>query len=173
MNTIEAILTRRSIRAFKPEMPTESQVETLLKSAMYAPSARNQQLWDFVVIDDAELLRSLAAISPSLKPCEYAPMAILVCGDISRAKSPDFWQHDCAAATQNLLLAAHDLGLGAVWMGVFPRESRVTEITSLVHLPEEVFPFSLIAVGYPNETPQQPDRYLPKRVFRNKWGVTL
>jgi nitroreductase len=170
MQTIEAILSRRSIRKFTPEIPSDTQIIEVLKAAMYAPSARNQQLWSFIVISDRTLLNELSAISPSLALLEYAPMAIAVCGDLRLAKSPDYWQTDCAAATQNILLAAHELGLGTVWMGVFPRENRVIPISKLLEIPENVFPFSLIAIGTPAEQPTQPERFLPERIFKEKWG---
>ncbi len=117
MEVIEAILTRRSIRKYSREKITDNQIEIILKAAMYAPSAMNQQPWHFIVIDNREKLNRIMEVHPYSNMLKEAGLAILVCGDERLQLSKGYWVVDCGAATQNLLLAAHGIGLGAVWLG--------------------------------------------------------
>jgi nitroreductase len=169
MDALEAILTRRSIRKYQDRPVPEEVCRRLLAAAMQAPSARNAQPWQFVLIDDRELLAEIPRINPNAQMAGRAPLAILVCGDLSLEKSPGYWVVDCAAAAQNLLLAAHALGLGAVWTGVYPREQRSEGLRRLLDLPENVMPHSLIVLGYPAEQPRSQERYRPERVHQNRW----
>jgi nitroreductase len=169
METLEAILTRRSIRQYQPTPVPEELVQKLLAAAMSAPSARNSQPWRFVVIDDRELLDQAPAINPYAEMARRAPLAILICADPGLEKSPGYWMLDCAAAAQNMLLAAHGLGLGAVWCGVYPRQPRIEGFRRLLGVPEEIIPHSLIVVGYPTESHCREDRFQPDRVYRNGW----
>lgn len=169
MTVIEAILTRRSIRKYTAQKVSEDEIITLLKAAMYAPSSRNQQAWQFIVVDNRKLLDSIPAVHPYAEMVRTAPLAIMVCGDTSIEKSADMWIQDCSAATQNLLLAAHGLGLGAVWLGVHFRKERSEGLKSLFGLPGHVHPLSLVAIGYPDEVREQPDRFRPDRIHRNRW----
>lgn len=169
MDTIEAIFTRRSIRKYLDKPVTEELVKKLLTAAMQAPSARNQQAWQFVVIDDRATLAKIPSFMPNAAMAADAPMAILVCGDLGLEKSAGYWVVDCAAATENILLAAHALGLGAVWTGVYPREKRMEGLRQLVGLPEKVVAHSLVVIGHPAEQPPAADRYRPDRVRRNRW----
>jgi len=169
MDTLEAIHTRRSIRKYQNQPVAEELVQKLLAAAMQAPSARNQQPWQFVVIDERTLLSKIPEFMPNAAMAAGAPLAILVCGDLSLEKSPGYWVVDCAAATENLLLAAHALGLGAVWTGVYPREPRMEGLRRLVGLPENVVAHSLVVLGYPAEAVPAEGRYRPKRVRRNHW----
>jgi nitroreductase len=169
MDTIEAIRTRRSIRRYLDKPVPEELVQKLLASGMQAPSARNQQPWQFVVIDDRAVLAKIPEIMPNAAMAADAPLAILVCGDLSLETSPGYWVVDCAAVTENILLAAHALGLGAVWCGVFPREKRMDGLRQLVGLPEKVMAHSLVVVGYPAEQVPAVDRYRSERVRRNHW----
>lgn len=171
MDAIETILTRRSIRRYEDRPVDESLIEQLLAAAMAAPSARNGQPWRFIVIDDAETLRAIAEMNPNASMAAEAPLGILVCGDLGLEKSPGYWVVDCAAATQNMLLAAHALGLGAVWTGVWPRENRVKGLAGLLGLPDHVVPHSLVVIGYPAEQPPPQNRYRPDRVSRNRFGA--
>ena len=141
-------------------------------AAMQAPSARNQQPWQFVVIDDQTTLAEIPKFMPNAPMAATAPLAILACGDLSLEKSEGYWVVDCAAATQNMLLAAHALGLGAVWCGVYPREPRMEGLRRLLDLPENVIAHSLVVLGYPGEQVQPQDRYRPERVHRNRWAQT-
>ena len=169
MDTLKAIHTRRSIREYQDKPIPEDLVTELLKAAMAAPSARNQQPWEFIVITDAELREKIPSVSPFTQMIVDAPLAILVCGDLKIETAPGYWVIDCAAATQNLLLAAHALGLGAVWTGVYPREERMDGLTELLGLPEYILPHSLVVIGYPAEQPPQQDRFKPARIHKNGW----
>ncbi len=168
MDILEAIHTRRSVRKYQARPVPEEFVQKLLAAAMMAPSACNAQPWQFSVVNDRELLAELARVHPNADMVEHAPLAILVSGDVSLEISPGFWVLDCAAAAQNLLLAAHALGLGAVWTGVYPREERIHAIRRLLNLPENVFPHSLISLGYPAEQPFSQERYREDRVHHNR-----
>ncbi len=169
MEVIEAILTRRSIRKYSREKVTGNQIEIILKAAMYAPSAMNEQPWHFIVIDDREKLNLIMEVHPYSKMLKEAGLAILVCGDERLQLSKGYWVVDCGAATQNLLLAAHGIGLGAVWLGVHPREERKSGIRKIFHLPDHVQPFSLISIGYPAEEKPVPQRFKPERIHKNQW----
>ncbi len=168
MDTLEAIFTRRSIRKYRADAVSEDQIETLLKAAMFAPSAANRQPWHFIVISDRSLLDAVPQFHEYAAFLRGAPLAILVCADENLQKV-GCWEQDCAAATQNILLAAHALGLGTCWIGIQPVAERIAGVRLLFNLPEHVQPFSLIAVGHPADQPTQPDRYKPERVHTNSW----
>ncbi|MEE8591962.1 MAG: nitroreductase family protein [Spirochaetia bacterium] len=169
MDTIKAIMTRRSIRRFKDKAVEEKKIETLLRAAMQAPSARNSQPWHFIVITERELLSAIPEFHPYAKMLVQAPAAIMVCGDARIEESIEYINADCSAAAQNLLLAAHDLGLGAVWLGIYPRERRVEEIRKLLGIPRTITPIALVALGYAAEDNGPEERFQPKRVRRNRW----
>ena len=169
MDTIEAIHTRRSIREYQEKTISVALITELLKAAMASPSARNQQPWEFVVITDAELREAIPSVCPFAQMIVDAPLAILVCGNLKVETAQGYWVIDCAAATQNLLLDAHALGLGAVWTGVYPLEERMDGLTELLNLPEYVLPHSLVVIGYPAQQPPQQDRYKPERIHLNCW----
>ncbi|HUT88577.1 MAG TPA: nitroreductase family protein [Thermoguttaceae bacterium] len=169
MDALEAIHTRRSIRRYEEKPVPEEIVEKLLAAAMSAPSANNTQPWHFVVITDRELLDEIPKINPYAKMARGAPLAILVCGDVTLEQVPGYWVVDCAAAVENLLLATHALGLGAVWTGVYPRRDRMDGFRGLLDLPETVAAHSLIVLGYPAETLPREDRYREDRVHRDGW----
>jgi nitroreductase len=169
MNTLDAIRTRRSIRAYTDQPVSAESVETLLRAAMSAPSAGNQQPWHFIVVDDRGVLQEIARIHPYAGMAAQAPVGILVCGDTREEKYPGYWVQDCSAAVQNLLLAAHDVGLGAVWTGVFPRPDRVEAFRKLFRLPDPVHPLAFIVIGYPAEKVEPADRFRESRIHRNVW----
>ena len=169
MDTLEAIRTRRSVRRYEDRPVPEELVQKLLAAAMAAPSARNAQPWQFVVIDDRRMLAEIATINPNAQMARHAPLAILVCGDLSLELSPGYWVVDCAAAVENMLLAAHALGLGAVWTGVYPRQERMDGLRRLVKLPDNVIAHSLVVLGYPAEQPPPRDSYRAERIHRNGW----
>lgn len=169
MDVLDAIRTRRSIRQFLDKPVPQDLLQQVLSSAMYAPSACNQQPWQFVVIDNRELLREIPQLNSHAAMAAEAPVAILVCGDSSLETIPGYWVIDCSAAVQNLLLAAHALGLGAVWTGVYPQQKRVDGFRRLLGLPQNVTPHSLVPLGYPAEQPPQKARYRAERVHPNGW----
>lgn len=170
MDVLEAIRTRRSIRKFQDKPVPRELVRIMLEAAMFAPSARNAQPWQFVVIEDRNMLSAYGRKHPNAEMAQQAPLGILVCGDKRLELSPGYWPVDCAAAVQNLLLAAHAVGLGAVWTGVYPREDRMETLRQMCNLPPEVMPHSLILIGYPGESPAMPERFRPDRVHCNRFG---
>jgi nitroreductase len=169
MDTMEAIHTRRSIREYQDKPVPKELITELLKAAMAAPSAGNQQPWAFIVIDDPDILKEAPTINPFAEMAYDAPLGILVCGDLDGKRFPDYWGVDCSAAVQNLLLAAHALGLGAVWTGVYPREERMDGFAQLLALPEHIQPHTLVVIGYPEEIPERQDRYTEEKVHYNGW----
>ena len=169
MDTIKAIMTRRSIRRFKERSVEEKKIEVLLRAAMQAPSGHNYQPWHFIVITERGILSVIPEFHEYAKMLHQAPAAIMVCGDMRIEGSIEYINTDCSAATENLLLAAHDLGLGAVWLGIYPRERRVQEIRRLLEIPRHIIPISLVALGYAAEEKEPEDRFRPERVHRNRW----
>lgn len=169
MDALEAIRTRRSIRKYQIQAVPDDLVQKILAAAMSAPSACNAQPWHFVAITDPKLLEAVPQVNPYAAMAAHAPLAILVCGDLNLEISPGYWVVDCAAAVQNLLLAAHASGLGAVWTGVCPREERIDGFRRLLNLPAHVVPHSLIVLGYPAEEPAAEDRFHADRIHRNGW----
>lgn len=170
MDAMEAILTRRSIRQYTSLPMPDAVLQRLLAAAMSAPSANNQQPWQFVVADDRPLLAEIGRANPDADMAGEASVAVLICGvDVPSLPSSDYWQQDCAAATQNLLLAAHALGLGAVWTGAYPEEEKVALMSRLFGLPGNVVPFCLVPIGYPAESKPPANRYDAARIHRNRW----
>jgi len=149
-------------------IPKET-IEELLRAAMSAPSAGNEQPWQFLVIDDRKKLDSITGVNPNAKMCKEAQAAILVCGDTTKEKYPGFWVQDCAAATQNILLAAHERGLGSVWTGIYPIPERVQGFRQLLAIPDTIIPFCLVPLGYPAKESPQVDRFQRDRVHYNSW----
>lgn len=171
MEALKAIMTRRSVRRFNSQQNIkEEDVEKILHAAMSAPSATNQQPWHFVVIDDRALLDKVVAVHPNAQMCKQAPLAIMLCIDAAQEKYRDFWVQDMAAATQNILLAVRDLGLGAVWVGIYPNDERVQKFKNLFGLPESIIPFAIIPIGHTDVKQEEaPERFKQERVHRNKW----
>jgi len=166
---MDVILSRRSIRKYTTEKVPEKLAHEVLKAAMSAPSAGNQQPWHFVVIDKRRILNKIPKFHKYAQMLKEAPLAILVCGDLELEKHKDFWVQDCSAATQNILLAAHARGLGAVWLGIYPREDRVEGARKLLGIPDNVIPFALIPLGYPAESLPTARRFKAQRVHHNEW----
>lgn len=168
---LKEIETRRSIRRFTQSPLTDSQLEQLLRAAMQAPSARNQQPWEFVVVKNRETFEKIVALHPYASPLMTAAAGIVICGDTRRELSPGYWVQDCSAATQNLLLEAVHMGLGAVWLGIYPRDDRVEGLAKLLKLPEHVLPLAVVAVGHPDEGVENKfvDRFDPDRIHKEMW----
>jgi nitroreductase len=164
---VQTILARRSIRKYTSKRVSKDSIKTILEAAMAAPSASNLKPWHFVVVTDKRLLRTLSEVHPHGKMLSEAPLCIAVCGDL--AVSESFWVQDCSAATENLLLAATALGLGSVWLGVYPRQDRVDNIRSVLKLPETVTPLNLISIGYPAEKKEPRTQYDEQKVHNQRW----
>jgi len=169
MDVMEAIYTRRSIRKFKNRKIDRETIREILKAAMYAPSARDCRPWHFIVVDDRSVLKAFMEVHPYSSMLKEASHGILVCGDLKLQNGPGYWVVDCGAAAQNLLLAAHGMGLGAVWLGIHPRQERQQAVHHLFRLPDHVQPFCMVALGYPDEKKEMPDRFMPERIHHNSW----
>jgi len=166
-SNIDWILQRRSIRKYTSEHVDKEEITALLKAAMSAPSASNRMPWHFVVITNRKQLDRLADAHPYGKMLYDAPLCIAVCGDT--ATSELYWIQDCSAATENLLLAAARLNLGTVWLGVYPRQERVTRVKQLLQIPSHVIPLNLIAIGHPAEQKEARTQYTEEKVHLEKW----
>lgn len=169
MDLIDLILDRRSIRHFRKTRVENEKIEILLKSAMYAPSAGNKQPWYFIVADDRSKMSKIIEMHPNSWMLESASHAIIVCGDENLQHGTGYWVADCGAATENILLAASSIGLGACWIGIYPRVSRMKAIQEMFGIPSHVKVFSMIALGYPDEVRERPQRYNTGRIFYNNW----
>lgn len=166
---LEFIMTRASVRNYTSQPVEEEKVELLLRAAMAAPTGRNQQPWVFVVIDDSDLISEIAEESAVLG---RAPLGIVVCGDMSKqSDDPEhhYWIMDCSAATENILLAAHALDLGAVWLTLYPMERKDEKFREFLSLPDHLVPLSLVSIGYPDGQPEPKDKWNPENVFYNSW----
>ena len=166
---MNVILNRKSIRKYKDIKLSDDIVEELLMAGMQAPSAANEQPWEFVVLRDKEILKKITEFHPYSKMLLNTDLAIVVCGDKGKEVLKDFWVQDCSAATENILLAAEDKGLGAVWLGVYPIEDIVDALKKLLSLPESVIPLSIISVGYPDEQRETVSRFNKSRIHYNRW----
>lgn len=170
---LDAIFTRTSIRSYEPDHAvSRDTVEILLRAAMSAPSAVNKQPWAFVVLDTREALDSLAEVLPYAKMLTHAPLAIVPCGDMNKAiegEGRDFWIQDVSAATENMLIAAHALGLGAVWTGVYPDLERVKAVKERLGMPDNIIPLCVVPVGYPAGNQQPKDKWNPEAIHYNLW----
>lgn len=169
-HTIETILTRRSIRKYKTAPISPNEIQLMLEAAMSAPSANNQKPWHFMVITESDKLTVLASMHGGARFIKDAPLAIVVFGDPSNATLPVFWREDCAAATENILLAGHSLGIGGTWIGVGHTDvAMMNLIQHTLSVPERYIPFSVLALGYPAEQRDAGERYLSQRVHNNQW----
>jgi nitroreductase len=169
MDAIEALMTRRAVREFTPEPVSEDQIETMLRAAMHAPSACNQQPWHFIVVTKRERLDAIAGVHPYAQMLKQAPLSIIVCGDLTLETCPGNWAIDCSAAMENLLLAAHAVGLGGVWVGIHPVEQRVKDFRALLGLPAFATPLCLAAIGRPAGPLPKVDRFKQERIHRDAW----
>ncbi len=169
-NAIETIMTRTSIRSFTDRAVSADTVEMLLRAGMAAPTAVNLQPWHFVVVNDRAKIDELGGNGRQSQMWHESPLVIVVCGNMEKAMEgagQAFWVQDCSAATENILLAAHALGLGAVWTGCYPIEERVANISQVLGLPEHIVPLCAIVMGFPNESPQPKDKWKPENVSYN------
>ncbi len=167
MNFEEVLFNRRSKRRFIDKEVEDEKIKKLLEAAMSAPSAHNKQPWEFVVIKDNEKMDKIMEFHDYSKMLKEASLAIAVCGDKNAYK--DFWVQDCSAATQNLLLMAENLGLGAVWLGIYPVEQYYTKLSDLLELPDNIIPLNVIAIGYSERESRRRDRYDENKVHNEKY----
>jgi nitroreductase len=168
MEAMEAIMTRRSIRRYTGEEVSPELERKLLGAAMAAPSAHNRQPWHFIVVRDHDTLDKIPEYHRYSKMLKEASLAVVVCGD-NEVQTTEFWAQDCSAATENLLVAANALGLGAVWLGVYPGEELVSKTRELFGIPGHVTPLCVVSVGHPAEEKLPANRYDESKVHREKW----
>jgi nitroreductase len=169
---MENILNRKSVRKYTKEEVKKEQLEMLVRAGMAAPSARNSQPWLFFVINDRAILDNLAKQLPNAKMLLNAKAAIVVCGNLQKALEGDgreFWVQDCSAATQNILLAAESMGLGAVWTGAYPRKETVNIIKVELGLPEHIVPLNVIPIGWQTGEEKPKQKYTEENIRWNKW----
>lgn len=167
---LDNIATRTSIRDYEARPVEKEKIEKMLRAAMAAPTAMNKQPWHFVVVDQRNVLDALAGANPYAKMLKKAPIAIVVCGNTDKmieGGGRDFWIQDASAATENLLLAAHAMGLGAVWTGAYPSEERCISISKVLSLSDNLIPLNMIVVGYPAEHPQPKQKFKEENVSYN------
>jgi len=173
-HVIDNILSRKSVRDYTDQKITEEQFDIMLRAAMAAPSAQNRQPWCFIIVDDRGFLETFGSseILPYSKMAGKAAAAIVVCCDKEKAKTngeSGFWVQDCSASTQNILLAAESLGLGAVWNGLYPVLERSEFVKEILSLPDNIIPFALIPMGYPANDEKPKDKYVAENIHRNGW----
>lgn len=168
METIKAIMTRRSIRTWTNEPVTKKEQHIILEAAMNAPSAADARPWHFVGITDPEIIQQFAEMGGTEMLAESTFM-VMVCGDPSKEIYPGFWPQDCSCATQNMQLAAHDIGIGAVWIAIYPLDERVQICRRILGIPESIMPFALLAMGVPNEVLPPEKRFDEERIHLDKW----
>ena len=171
---LENIASRRSVRSYEDRPVPAEMVKTLLRAAMAAPSAKNRQPWEFVVVDDRATLDALAGKLKYAKMLAQAPLAVIVCAETMIAHSDGsvsenpFWEHDASAATENLLLAAEALGLGAVWTAASDPE-RSAAVKSVIPMPATVMPLCVVPIGFPAGAEQPKDKWNPAKIHHNRW----
>jgi len=171
-SVLQAIYNRKSVRHFTDEIVTKEQLEELIRAGMAAPTARNLQPWSFIGIKNREMLDQLANGLPYAKMLFRANAAIVVCGipDRSGQDSPEgYWIQDCSAATQNILIAAEAIGLGAVWTGVYPRQERVSIVREILGIPEKVIPLNVLPIGYPDGMDKPKDKFRTENIIWDGW----
>ncbi len=172
MDIHDVLTTRRSIRAYRDGEVSDELIDYLLRAAMLAPSAGNQQPWQFIVVRERSRLDAVPLFHPYCKMITQVPVAIVVCGDPVGKKWPDFWVQDCSAAVQNILLAARGKGLGSVWTGVYPREERMASCREAFSIPEHVIPFAIIPIGWPVDGGfTEVDRFKPELIHRERFSA--
>jgi nitroreductase len=166
---MDALLTGMNIRSFSDQAVCPELVRKLLLAAMAASSAGDQRPWHFVIVKDRGTRERMADLHPFAHVLPQAPVTILLCGDPTLQKHAGFWVQDCAAAVENILIEARALGLGAVWLRIYPVEGRVQSFRKLLDLPPQVIPFALTPVGYPAEKSEPGCRYDESRVHFDRW----
>ncbi|ASB50997.1 nitroreductase family protein [Alkalitalea saponilacus] len=171
-HTLATIYNRKSVRNFTNQQITKAQLTELVRSGMAAPTAVDKRPWAFVAIDDRQTLDKLAEVLPYARMLKQATGAIMVGGDLDKALSgieQAYWVQDCSAATQNILLAAESMGLGAVWTGVHPVKEREETVKQILGLPENIVPLNVIAIGYPTGIDKHKDKWDESILHWNKW----
>ena len=168
-DVLTVIHRRKSVRKYLDKQVTREQLTTLMKAGMAAPTAADKRPWAFVAVSDKALLDSLSHSSPSGKMLKNAAAAIVVCGDTRRALNSNVWTQDCSAASQNILLAAEGIGLGAVWIGIYPEYFKYNHIRRVLGIPMEVVPLSILSIGWPTGAEKPKEKFDPANIHWNVW----
>ncbi|MFR9650248.1 MAG: nitroreductase family protein [Rikenellaceae bacterium] len=165
----DVIMTRSSVRTFSSQPVDEKTIETLLRAGMAAPTAGDKRPWNMIVITDREVLDAIPTAAPNASPAARAQLAIVVCGLPAQSYLENYWIQDCAIVSENILIAAHGMGLGAVWCGVYPDNGngRFEAMSKLLATPEGVVPMNIIAIGYPDSEPNIKDKWDSSKVHHN------
>lgn len=167
------ILSRKSVRSYTDQPVSREQIDTLLRAAMAAPSGKDMRPWKFLVLDDSAAIKDFATKVPRAKMLAEAKAVVVVCGDMTvtgdDGKPSYSWVLDCSLASENLLLMAEAMGLGAVWVSVHPREERIAEVRQALNLPEHLMPLNIIPLGYPKGDAKPKDKYNAENIYYNKW----
>jgi nitroreductase len=171
-DTLKTIFSRKSIRSYKDEPVSKEKLVLLIKAGMAAPTAVDKRPWEFIVITDRKVLNELADALPYAKMASTAAAAIIVGGDVRKqwgGMESDYWIMDCSAATENILLAAESMGLGAVWTAIYPEDARIRAVRQILGIPPHIVPLNLVPVGVPAGREKAKDKYDPKQIHWNKW----
>ena len=170
---MKAILERRSIRKYTDEKIAIEDIKEILKAAMQAPSAGNSQPWEFIVVDDKELFERVKKVHKYSFMLSSASHGIVVCATPDKEIHKGYWPQDCAAAVENMLIKAQDMGIGAVWLGIYPEEDRVVGLREIFNIDENIVPFAIVSLGYPDEEKKFDDRYDEAKIHYNMYGENL
>ncbi len=171
-DTLKTIFSRKSIRSYKDEPVSKEKLEMLIKAGMAAPTAVDKRPWEYIVITDRKVLKQLADALPYAKMASTAAAAIIVGGDVRKqwgGMESDYWIMDCSAATENILLAAESMGLGAVWTAIYPEDARIRAVRQILGIPPHIVPLNLVPVGVPAGREKPKDKYNPTQIHWNKW----
>lgn len=171
---IDCIMTRASVRSYTDQQVNDSLINKILRAGMAAPTAANQQPWHFVVVTEQSLKDSITAAFEYTKMVEHSSFAVVVCGDMDnlfKGDIPDggFWVEDCSAASENMLLAAHALGIGGVWCGIYPLKDREQRLRAILNLPANLTPLNVMAFGYPSQPVAPKDKWVPAKIHYNAY----
>jgi nitroreductase len=170
MELYEGLLSRRSIRKYTGEKIDDEVILSVIKAGMYAPSANNTRPWHFIIVEDGDIFEKIMKVHPYSSMLSKASHAVVVCGDETLQNGPGYYPLDCSAATQNLLLAVHSFGYGAVWLGVEPKNDRKKAISEILGLPSHIHPVSIVSIGVPVKLPGKiPARFEQKKIRKNHW----
>ncbi|MDD2190322.1 MAG: nitroreductase family protein [Eubacteriales bacterium] len=166
---LSTIFKRRSIRKYLDKPVESDKIKTILRAAMYAPSADNTRPWHFIVVHDRSIIAEFQRIQEWANMLSEAPVLIVVCGDLDKPHDEVYYLEDCAAATQNMLLAAYELQLGTCWLGIVPKSKCAEDLKKLFNLPDRIEPYCGVAVGYPAQTRETRERYNESLIHTNTW----
>jgi nitroreductase len=165
----DPVLGRRTVNHFTDTAIEEKNIYRLIQAAMSAPSVDDERPWHFIVVQEVLKRSALAEISPYLYIAQEGPASVIVCGDESLQKQQGCWVLDCSAATQNMLIEAQVIDLGAIWLRIYPVEGRIQKVRSILNIPQHIIPFSMVVFGHPADEKAPLDLYDPERIHREIW----